>query len=138
MNIIDASLCAANAMDSFSKNLEDKTEFNFYIRFFFCINFSIVFHCCIITAISIHAFYSYFIVFFYMYQKIDIYSQRSISIFPILLNIFKSAFPLWNLFSDMHKTWRDAFMYFDRASLWTYFSCFEMLPIWHNLPKEVI
>lgn len=70
MNIIDnASLCAANAMDSFSKNLEDKTEFYFYIRFFFCINFSIVFHCCIITAISIHAFYSYFIVFFLYVSK---------------------------------------------------------------------
>lgn len=45
MNIInDASLRAANDMDSFSKNLEDKTEFYFYIRFFFYIHFSIVFH----------------------------------------------------------------------------------------------
>lgn len=39
-----------HAMDSFLKCLEDKTEFFFYIRFFFCIYFSIAFH---LRAISI-------------------------------------------------------------------------------------
>lgn len=53
MNIIDnASLCAANAMDSFSKNLEDKTEFYFYIRFFFCIFQS----CFIVTLLLLYPF----------------------------------------------------------------------------------
>lgn len=52
-----------------------------------------------------------------MYQKIDIYSQRSISIFSILLNIFKSAFLLWNLFSDVYKTWRDLYISIELLSV---------------------
>lgn len=68
MSVInDASLCTINAMDSFSKDLEDKTEFYFCIRFFFFIHFSIrnAFHCCIITChihFGFRAFYSYFIL----------------------------------------------------------------------------
>lgn len=58
MNIIDISLCAANAMDSFSKNLEDKKNFIFIFDF----SFAYIFQSCFIVALLLLYPFMHFIV----------------------------------------------------------------------------